>query len=416
MEDARDAGSSKVGENVGTSTGQVLVSPGPRNESRMHRTHSAQVLGYVPAVAHFGKSTYVDCYATHPDTGQLKRKRYKLDRIQEPTLRKRMARDLVQKLNRQMAMGWNPWSTDTAPRAMHRVREVLDEFVRYKERMTRNTSPANYRSAARRFGEFATLHGLIDGPLGNVTAHHAIKYMEWLMHGRDLRNNTYNVYLQFVKGMFFWMKDRGYISHNPFLNVRRLRKVTKVKQLLTLEERRQAIAWFQEHDPRMVLVCMFVFHTLVRPRAELRRLRVGWVDLENQVLHFNDGGDTKSGTSRHPAIPNSMAEALRAANITSANGNWFVVSEDLKPGPAQVPVNEVGLRWVRMRKALGWPAGKQLASLRDSGIVQLIRDGVKLEVVMRHADHKNIATTNAYVQHAFPYAQREVIEKATPMV
>jgi integrase len=68
-----------------------------------------------------------------------------------------------------------------------------------------------------------------------------------------------------------------------------------------------------------------------------------------------------------------------------------------------------------MRKALGWPTSKQLYSLRDTGIIQLLRDGVDLLHVMQQAGHTDVATTNKYLRHAYPSGPAEVRTKATPI-
>ncbi len=51
----------------------------------------------------------------------------------------------------------------------------------------------------------------------------------------------------------------------------------------------------------------------------------------------------------------------------------------------------------------------------DTGIIQLLRDGVDLLHVMQQAGHTDVATTNSYLRHAFPHGPAEVREKATPI-
>lgn len=411
---ASNAGLSGEGPEVGTTAGQGPVPSAPHNVSRMHRTHSAHVLGYVPAVAHFGKEVYVDCYAQDPVTGLPRRKRYKFNRRGwDAAERRRQARDFVQKLNDRLRMGYNPWASTEAPKSLHTVREAVEQYISFKQRTTRHSSPHNYKMTGTRFLDWCTQHQLADGPVANINQQHAHRYFDDLHTQRGISNNTHNIYLTFVRGMFKWMIDRGYRSDNPFRTVARLRKTKKKRVILSVEERRAALEWFRQHDPPMVLVCLFTFHTLVRPRQELSRVRAGWIDFDRSVLRIDDGADTKSGTPREPAIPASMLAELERAGLPQVPKHWFAVGAGLQPGPDRVSYNLAGLRWNRMREALGWPDTKHLYSLRDSGIVQLIRDGVSLEVVMRQADHKNIATTNQYVQHAFPNAQDEVMQKAT---
>lgn len=378
----------------------------------MHRTHGAHVLGYVPAVAHFNKNTYVDCYAVHPDTGALKRKRYKLDRLAGAEKR-RFARDLVDRINDKLRRGWNPWAKDEAPKSMHTVREAVKQYVDFKCRTTRHSSPHSYKMTGKRFMEWADEQGLSEGPVANINTQHAHQYIDNLHITRGINNNTHNGYLTFVRGMFKWMIQRGFRTDNPFRTVARLRKIKKKRVFLTEEERTAALAWFREHVPEMVPVCLFTFHTLIRPRQELHRLKIGMIDLQESVVRFDDGSDTKNGDPRTPGIPASMRAELLALGFDKMPPTWYAVGKDLKPGPEPSGYNMAGNRWRTMRTALGWPDSKQLYSLRDTGIIQLLRDGLDLAAVMTQADHKDIGTTNNYVQHAFPNAHKEVIAKAT---
>lgn len=163
----------------------------------------------------------------------------------------------------------------------------------------------------------------------------------------------------------------------------------------------------------MAMVCLWVFHVLLRPRAELRRMRVSDVNVSGQVVTL-EGSQTKSRRVRHAAIPDVMVEALVASGIPDAPPDHYVLGKGLLPGPKPVAYNTIGLRWNKMRDALGWGPDKVLYSLRDSGIVQLISDGVDLNDVMRQADHADIATTNRYVQHYFAGGAEQVRRKASP--
>ncbi len=136
------------------------------------------------------------------------------------------------------------------------------------------------------------------------------------------------------------------------------------------------------------------------------------VDLRNGVVNV-DGRVSKSSRIRRPAIADVILPYIAASPLIGAKPGWYVVGKGLLPGPVKSGQNTVGNRWNAMRKALGWAVDKELYSLRDSGIVQLIADGLDLHFVMRQAGHKDIATTNRYVQHYFTNGLEEVKMKAT---
>jgi integrase len=102
--------------------------------------------------------------------------------------------------------------------------------------------------------------------------------------------------------------------------------------------------------------------------------------------------------------------------IMKADPGDYIVGEDLVPGPCKTSSNTPTNRWNKMRDTMGWTKDKVLYSLRDTGIVQLITDGLDLHFIMRQADHKSIETTNRYVQHYFPQGIEAVRTQATPFV
>lgn len=380
----------------------------------MSRLHAAATLGYVPAVAHFTPQlVYVDLYAFDPSTGSMRRKKYKLNRIPSTSQRRATARDLVEKLNQKLRTGWNPWVHQEAPKALHTLREAAALYVRNKEASVSKKSAQSYRNQTAMFMAWCDREGLADIPVGSFTRQHAYRYMDYIRDERNVNANTYNNYHLFCSMFWNWMVEREYRRDSPFKTVKRTRREEKLRTLILPSERQRIMEWFQANDAAMIPVCLFTFHTLLRPRSEVLRMRVMHVDLENGLITLPGGDTTKSRRNRTSAIPPSMIPALEAMQLHQFNPTDYVVGKHLLPGPEPSGYNTVGNRWNVMRKALRLGVDKQLYSLRDSGIVQLIIDGVDLYTVMKQADHKTIDTTNRYVQHYYPERLAEIKAKAS---
>lgn len=383
-----------------------------------HRHHCIEVLGFVPAEVHVTKNlVYVDLYAHDPVQRKWRRKRYKLNRYKGLDKRKVMARELCEKLNRMMRDGWNPWVQPmvSSPASEVTLRNALLEYTEVKTKTTTNRSHISYKFHARKLAEWCEPYGILDLPVKEFTWSHAQRYMDQIRDVRKVNSTTFNNYHLFANGIFNWMIERGYCEENPFNRVQRLRKVQKYRTLISQEQFRECLTWFEQNDPPMVTVCLFVYHTLLRPRSELLRIKVKDLDLVNGVINVS-GEFSKSKRIRRPAIPPAMIEYLKRSNVMKADPDDYVVGKGLVPNKVPSGYNYMGMCWVKMRKALNWTTDKQLYSLRDSGIVQLIADGVDLHVVMRQADHQNIETTNRYIQHYFPNYAKQVQERATSVL
>jgi len=411
-EPAPSAGSTPGQQQGGTNSGQGLDPLGPAQCRPMPRTQAFDLLGYVPAEPHFGQLTYIDYYVKDPITKGKRRVRIKLNHVKGTAERKAYARRVAAEINSKLAAGWNPLLQGEASKSWYTMAQVLELFVANKVRDTNFSSPKTYISFTNVFREWCKEEGLLNKSVAVFSRTHARNFLEYLVDEREVGNVTYNNYILRSSILFIWMMEREYRADNPFKGIRRKKVEEKFRTLISAEERTQCLEWFQQHDPPMVLVCMFVFHTLLRPRSELLRIKVGFVDLLNGVINVS-GTQSKSKRIRRPAIPDVMLPYLKVSPIVQAKPNDYVVGKGLLPGSEPSGHNTTGNRWNRMRDALGWPADKTLYSLRDTGIVQLIADGLDLHFVMKQADHKNIATTNRYVQHYFPQGVEAVRKQAT---
>ena len=72
------------------------------------RNTASELLGFTYPKLHSGKSWYVDFYAIDPSTGEMRRKKYKLDGIKKITEKKRRAAEIIEAVTRQPRGGWNP--------------------------------------------------------------------------------------------------------------------------------------------------------------------------------------------------------------------------------------------------------------------------------------------------------------------
>lgn len=379
----------------------------------MSRCAAADILGYVPPVLHTGKTWYIDYYAKHPNTGRMERKRVKVNHVPQGATRKRYAQLVVAELTRKLQAGWSPWAPDSAPRDFVTLGAAMDQYDRGKERQLRHSSPYTYTSFTSVLREWARPLGLLDRYVSQFTRADAVAYIDHVSEVRLVSNRTYNNYLMFMGMLFSWMVERGYRTDNPFASFKKRKPPQKSRTYLTDEDRREMVDWMRRNEPAFLVPCLFVYGTLIRP-GELRRLRLYHVDLVRQVVTL-PAEETKSGIERTPAIPDWMRDELLFAGFDKLPGKSWLVSTSLVPGEKRIARNTLNNYWARMRKALKWPASKQLYSLRDTGIIQLLRDGVDLLHVRQQAGHTDIATTNSYLRHAFPDGPHEVRTMGTPL-
>lgn len=379
----------------------------------MPRTGTTKLLGYALPELHKRRSGWaVEYYAVHPEEGK-KRMRVKCNHHKDINQRKLHARLVIAEITQKLQSGWRPWHDEAAPKGLKPLGEALDAWDRAKTKQLRHSSPYSYTSMTSVIREWARTKDLLAMPVHAFNRNHAVDFLNYADQVREISNRTYNNYLVFYGMLFSWMKEQGMRTDNPFSDFAKRKNGKKSRTYLTEADRREMAEWIAKNDPAYWLAVLFVYGTLIRP-GELRRLRVHHVDLERQVV-FLPAEETKSGDERTPAIPDWMKDELVRMELHKQPGRSWLIGSRIVPGDEQVARNTLNRHWVRMRKALGWPASKQLYSLRDTGIIQLIRDGVDLLNVKQQAGHADLSTTNEYVKHAFPNGPAQVKERATSL-
>ena len=361
------------------------------------------MVDYIPAQLHKCKSRwYIDYYAIHPADQKLHRKQVKMNRIKDKRERLRYAKRLVQKINLKLDEGWNPFIEQESPRALHRFSDVFKEFW-IDKRDLRPDTLKDYKYAFKLFQEWIEDNFKEKDPMVlNFTQMHAIRYMEYTRR-RDIGNTRYNNILGRQVLLWNWMKEHHYTKVNYFETIKK-RKAEKKTRIMDIEpEMRSKIRKYLNSSNREYwLICMFAFHTLLRPK-EIHMLRVKQIDVEKQLV-FVPAAISKNKNDRWATIPDVMIQDVMDHLKGARRKNHYVFARHFRPGNDQWSIRRIGKYWEDLRDTLRLPKELQFYSLRDAGIIQKIRDGMDLLVVKELADHSSLEVTNKYAKIAWQKA------------
>lgn len=364
-----------------------------------------------------GQEWFVYYYATNPVTQKLERKRIKLNWIKSKTERRRYALVLMDDINRRLYSGWNPFEEEINPRGYQQLLEILQGFLSLKERELRMDSMRSYRSFIKIIGEWLTITGKEKITCEGFKKRDAIDFMEWAYVKRNLSSRTFNNYKLFYTTLWNWLKENEYVSINAFEKISTKTSKGKNRVLIESETRDLIKNHLEATDYNFLVISMLVFHALIRPK-EISHLKPSYFDLEKQAITL-PGKITKNGQNRYPTISNSLLHYLKNWDFNGAGPDEYIFSQKLKlsnqfvPGNTNIDPREFTRRWGKMRKELKLDERMQLYSLRDSGIIQLIRNGVTLEEVMKQADHSSLEVTTIYVKHANLNSSEQIKTKSS---
>jgi len=366
-------------------------------------------LPYYPAELKRSKSGWrIVYYVENPATKEMFRKVIKLNRIKSLTERRIYSRKIIKEINRKLEKGWNPFLENHAVKGYVKMNAALDVFLKEKGKELRPDSMRTYKSYSRMLLKHIAANNISDFAV-SFTESHAKDFMQWVYTEKNVSATTFNNYLLTYRVIFNWLINSGYAAINPFQKIKRKKAEQKIRRILTGTERDQLWRHYEIEKPRFLLASLLAFHGLLRP-TELVNLKPANILYHKKLI---DPPHTKNGKSRLIALPDYIFTMLKKLQIEKQEPKSFIFSSGFRPGHHKLCPRKISKEWERARNLFGWQKDLQFYSLRDSGIVQMLRDGIPIEEVQKHADHAHITTTQKYINIAFPKGVTSIRDKSS---
>ena len=369
------------------------------------------MVDYIPAQLHKTKNGwYIDYYAFHPGEMKLHRKQVRLNKIKSITERSRFAKRLVQKINQKLNEGWNPFIEQEAPKSFFRLSQAIKSFKNDKRNL-RPDSLRAYNNFLKLFQEWSEARFNADTFIINIDGNVAVNYMED-MWKRDIATRRYNNYLRFQILLWNWLIEHKFTKANPFQSIKKKKESNKKRIMdIAQEDRIKIRDYLRMHNKKYLAIVFLAFHTLLRPK-EITFLKARNIDLKKQVIYIS-GSFSKNHNDRIATIPNVMVPLLKEILFYVRKDDFIFTDNNFNPGKKQATRRYISRYWESLRNHLEIKKEVQFYSLRDSGIIQKLRDGLDPKTVMELADHSSLEITNKYVKMAATKGNVEAMEKIT---
>ena len=371
-------------------------------------------LKFLPARLTEGSEWYVSYYAIYPATGKLRRVKIKLNRIKSIGKRRSAAKQLINELDTKLVNGWNPFIEQEAPKAFHMLFDVLDTYLKIQTKEAEKHSIRSYTSYIKHLKEYLIRknHGnqMYVSQFDKIIA---TNVMIELKQNPKYSFRTYNNYLQFYTCLFNWMMQFNYVSANPFKALKKNPKklITKNRRPLTTEERTQLKDFLIANGNNNYLVmCLMCYYCFLRPN-EISLLRVKDIDVVNQLIYVSKE-IAKNDNDSIRTIPDAMLEYVQKLEL-NCPGDYYLFSFDkhqkFVPGKKRAEGREIARYWNDVIRAnLGFPMTLQFYSLKDTGITNMLADGIAPNFVQGQADHSSLKMTSIYAVKRNSKAQEQI--------
>ena len=369
---------------------------------------------YQPAVLHHndGMGWIIEYYILNPVSEVFERKRMRLN-----SMRKRYrtmaefrtaANEIVCTINTKLAGGWSPFGESANTRLYEKMADVLQSFIREKERELKPDTLRSYKSFCNIFGEWVEKN-MPCCRCSLFTKVHAVQYMDWYTDTHSSHPRTYNNHLKLANAFFSWAIEKCYTKESPFAHLRPKKVGEKSRTIVPADSRVLVRNYFEERCPAMIIVCELVYSSFIRPK-EITRLKVNMLHLKEKYIEL-PGTITKNGNRRTAPLSQELCERL-ANHVLYSDPSDYLFGDKWTPAPKATTTKVFWSRWARMREDLKLPATMQLYSLRDTGFFDKIKSGIDPLTVMQAADHHDLAMTTRYANHYDPNMVRIISEES----
>jgi integrase len=354
-------------------------------------------LGYYPAELKKSKSGWRIVYHVDNPTeiGKMVRKTVKINRIKCIVERRKFAQNLKREINRKLENGWNPYLNESAPNGFVKLETALTTFLNHKKRELRPDSVRTYKSYISMILHYIEKENLNRFAVSFSVAH-AIAYMNFIYLTKQVSNTTYNNYLLGYRVLFNWLLQNKYVAKNPFNAIKKKKNEAKTRRILTRVELQNLFDLYQ-NDTKYLTIIYLAFYGLLRPN-EITHLKPENCNLKESFLVLTH---TKNRKNRVVALPKFLRNKIDTT-LKKTKPDQYLFGKGFIPGSIKLDPRQIAKEWVYARKRLIWGKDLQFYSLRDSGIVSMLKNNIPLEEVQKHADHSSITITEKYITLAFP--------------
>lgn len=250
----------------------------------------------------------------------------------------------------------------------------------------------NYRSQLTKFMGWLLDHSGTDDPK-TITSIDAVEYRRYLQDERGLKPGSINTALATIEAFCGWMREEGYLSHNPLDKVRKVEEVKQAPKWLTKNEKYRVIraALAEKHKRNAAIILTLL-------QAGLRVSELAALTPEDVVLGDRKGTITvragKGNKRRSVPIATDLRDCLGEYLVNHrATGKWLFGSqrgERLTDKGIQHLCAEIG------RKAK--VDGLTPHVLRHTFGHDLVSKGTPLQVVAVMMGHSKLDTTMIYTR------------------
>jgi len=374
---------------------------------------------------------FIEFYVRNPRNQRMVRfKKYKgINRYHSFKERSEAAEKMRQYWTNKLFAGWSPFADKNIiyddnleyQTAIKNYRKMVSKngtfrfyASKYIDKKSRELEPASistYRSRLRIFDAWLENKGLAAADVSCITHRELVAFSNHIINVTKLSKTTVQNYQNLLKEVFDVVRKERSQYPNPCFDLPGTRRVNDTAAH-PIHER--DIAVFKKliatKDPQLWMACCFVYYCFLRPRKELRLLRVGDIDFGRAVIRVR-AANAKTDLARVVSIPMVFLQQLRGYNLHNYHRSFYVIGKGGKPGPQPVSYNNMSARWVKFRRELGMPEEYKMYSWKHTGNGRAAVAGIPMRDLQEQNGHSTVQMTEKYLKNIHGARSEQIINR-----
>lgn len=375
-----------------------------------------------------GKAWAIEFYCLYPKTGKLERfKVYKgFKNLSSEEEKLKHAQKLIKAYSEKLKSGWRPWDQNIyiykdeieyfnvstrfnkLSKDNSHIRKHLSDFLTETKLRVKAKTYESYQSKTRLFCHWLENNGYEKHRIFEISEKIVKEFFTYLIEERKLDRDTIEKYKQNLRQMFVFFKQKKLITDLPTETIVLPDKTKDLAARPIMDsDLKKLLKYIAENDRQMLLACLMQFYLCCRPGTELRLMKILDIDLYNNKITIPQANG-KTG-KRIITMPEALVEICKQYELTYFDRDFYVFSQNGKPGAKALGKNYFNRKFVEYRNKLKLPSVYKFYSFKHTGAGKLLESGATLAEVKSHLGHTSFESTLAYVKRHFGEKSEKII-------
>lgn len=365
---------------------------------------AARIQGYRMPVYRKGAQHYVEFYVFNPATGKLERRKKMFDSIRPPKLRNETAHRFCQEIGARLRSGWNPFIEEACNGEYSLFSDACNKYEEYIKKLT-NEGSMRTDTLVGYLSKLKILKLWISEGKKNIYYTYQFdskalsEFLDYVFIDRNNTVTTRNNYLCWLSTFCTYLVQRQYTSTNPAANITPIKNAAnKNRSVISANHLQQLSEYLREKNKHYLLACYILHYMFIRPK-EMSKIKISDISIKDCTIRLY-GENTKNHHDAVLTMPKKILLLMIELKTFDSPGNYYLFSDDFKPGEAEKSEKRFRDFWVRyVRRDLKFPDRYKFYSLKDTGITTMLKNNTDILTVRDQARHSNIEITDCYTPH-----------------